>query len=97
MKIATRWSLVVGGASVVCLASVAVFLVYPVRRLEPGILWLVAALSFTPVFCLVALVVALVNGASGREEPGRQSAVRKARTRSEATRARERAITMEMR
>jgi type VI protein secretion system component VasK len=97
MKVATRWSLIVGGASAVCLASVAMFLVYPVRRLEPGILWLVAALSFTPVFCLVALVVALVNSASARGESERQSAVRKAETRSEAARTREQAMTMEMR
>jgi hypothetical protein len=67
------------------------------RRFEPGLLWLVAGLLFTPVFCLVALVVAIVNGASACEESERQSVVRKAGTRSEAARTREQAMTMEMR
>jgi len=97
MKVATRWILVVGSASAVCLASVTLFLAYPMRRLEPGLLWLVAGLLFTPVFCLVALVVALVNSASAREESERQSVVRKAETRGEAARTREHAMTMEMR
>ena len=67
MKVATRWSLIVGSASAVCLSSVAMFLVYPTQRLEPGLLWLAAGLSITPVFCLVVLVVALVNSTPGRD------------------------------